>query len=185
MPVNRYRRSGGVIAMMMKVLAVLVLLVALAGADGLWPAQKTSVKAPLPADWRSLPKTGQKLADATPGKSVWVSADGHHRATLTSTPGGLDVECYKVDLDGQHLADQALEVTFSPDSRFLFVSTGPHPLVVDLKTGQKHQLAIDSGLENLPVWVHTWSADGATLTLHQQQRFDDSSHPEEWTVHLR
>jgi len=112
---------------MRTLLFFLVLAAYTALAGELWPAQMTRVTGPLPADWRTLASTGQKLAESSPGKSVWVSPDGRHRAVLTSLGGGLDVECYRVELGGKLVADQALEVTFSPDSRFLFISKGPHP----------------------------------------------------------
>jgi len=165
--------------------ALLVMLSLAALAEGLWPAQKAPLTGPPPADWRTLAQTGQKLAETSPGKSVWVSPNGRHRAVLSSVGAGLDVECYRVEMGGKLLADNALEVTFSPDSRFLFIATGPHPVVWDLAKGEALRLAIDSGLENLPVWVHSWSADGLTLVLHQQQRFDDGANRVKWTVKLR
>lgn len=168
-----------------KTLLVVLTLTTLALAEGLWPAQKTPVTGALPADWRTLARTGQQPGAASPGKTEWLSPDGRHRATLSSVGGGLDVECYRVELDGKLVADNALEATFSPDSRFLFVATGPHPVVWDIARKEALRLAIPSGLENLPVWVHSWSADGLTLVLHQQQRFDDSANPVKWTVKLR
>ena len=63
-----------------------------------------------------LAKTGQKLAESRPGRSVWASPDGRHRVVLTAVETGLDVECYRVELAGKRLSytEEALARILSP-----------------------------------------------------------------------
>jgi len=105
---------------------------------------------------------------------------------------GLDVVTYKLFIVSTanpqliSLVDQALYATFSPTSDYLFVATGPNPIVYDLEDMRGVVLtAIRSGLENYPCWVSQWSNDGKVLIIHQQFRFDDSSAPRAWRVELR
>lgn len=105
---------------------------------------------------------------------------------------GLDVVTYKLFIVSTanpqliSLVDQALYATFSPTSDYLFVATGPNPIVYDLEDMRGVVLtAIRSGLENYPCWVSQWSNDGKVLIIHQQFRFDDSSNPRAWRVKLR
>lgn len=104
---------------------------------------------------------------------------------------GLDVVAYRlflVWLDTKRiefLSDLALSATFAPTSDYLLIATGPHPVLYNLATRKATDLEqIDSGVENYPVWVSDWSADGKQLTLNQQQRFDNSAEPRAWIVQI-
>lgn len=106
--------------------------------------------------------------------------------------GGLDVVTYRLFIMSTtnpqliSLVDQALYATFSPTSDYLFVATGPNPIVYDLEDMRGVVLtAIRSGLENHPCWVSQWSNDGKVLIIHQQFSFDDSSNPRAWRVKLK
>ena len=104
---------------------------------------------------------------------------------------GLDVITYELyilsteDFNVRILTKQACYAFFSPTSEYLFVATGPSPIIFDLARNSGTVLMnIQSGLENYPVWVSEWSADGKELIVHQQKRFDDSSEPRAWKITL-
>ncbi|MBN2381049.1 hypothetical protein JXM67_14725 [candidate division WOR-3 bacterium] len=104
---------------------------------------------------------------------------------------GLDVETYKLyvlsvsDFKMRTVAAQVVDAVFSPDSRFLFVATGPNPIIFDLAKDVGTVLVnIESGLENYPVWVSEWSQDGTELVIYQQARFDELAEPRAWKVTL-
>lgn len=105
---------------------------------------------------------------------------------------GLDVVTYRLFIMSTvnpklvSLTDKAFSATFSPASDYLFVSTGPNPVVYDLEDMRGVALTnIRSGLENYPCWVSQWSNDGEVLIIHQQFSFDDSSAPRAWRVKLK
>jgi len=146
--------------------------------------------------WGQTADTGQKDLAAEgrlDGLESLLVLSPDRRFLLLGEPAerGLDVMTYRLflvslgDWTLRPLAELALEGTFSPASDYLFLSTGPHPVLFNLKTFQAHELeAIPSGLENYPVWVSSWSADGRELILHQQQRFDSAEEPRAWTVQI-
>lgn len=148
------------------------------------------------SSWGQTADTGQKdLASGsrTDGLQSLLVLSPDRRFLLLGEPdeSGLDVMTYRLflvslaDLSVRPLAELALEGTFSPASNYLFLSTGPHPVLFNLKTFQAHELeAIPSGLENYPVWVSSWSADGRELIVHQQQRFDSAEEARAWTIKL-
>ena len=148
------------------------------------------------ATWGETAETGQKDLAASSrqdGLASLLVLSPDHRFLLLGEPAesGLDVMTYRLflvslaDWTVRPLVDLALEGTFSPASNYLFLSTGPHPVLFNLKTFEAHTLeAIPSGLENYPVWVSSWSADGRELILHQQQRFDTAEEPRAWTVRI-
>jgi len=149
------------------------------------------------SSWGRTADTGQKDLAASgraEGLQSLLVLSPDRRFLLLGEPdeSGLDVVTYRLflvslaDWSVRPLAELALEGTFSPASNFLFISTGPHPVLLNLKTFRAHELeAIPSGLENYPVWVSSWSADGRELILHQQQRFDTAEEPRAWTVRIR
>lgn len=146
--------------------------------------------------WGETAKTGQKDLAAGSRQDALASLlvlSPDHRFLLLGEPAesGLDVMTYRLylislaDWSVQPLVELALEGMFSPSSDYLFLSTGPHPVLFNLKTYDGHELeTIPSGLENYPVWVSSWSADGRELILHQQQRFDSAEKPRAWTVRI-
>jgi WD40 repeat protein len=104
---------------------------------------------------------------------------------------GLDVVSYRLFLVSleikriEFLSDMALGATFAPTSDYLLISTGPNPALYNLATRKATPITqIKSGVENYPVWVSAWSADGKVLTLYQQQRFDNSAEPRAWTLQI-
>ena len=165
--------------------------------------EPVSPRAVLLSDWTRRAFTGEQRL----GAGRLRSRDG--RWTLTLTPiDGLDVASFKIsligtprrppqggtliDTPGRHqtpppttVSEQALEATFSPDSRWLFVSTGPHPFLYDLGRHRKLVLtSIDSGIESRPVWAWSWKSASGQLVLHQQSRFDKRSDLRAYTVDM-
>jgi hypothetical protein len=131
----------------------------------------------------------------------WLEHQGGTHGNDVRSPDGLwhlalipdsdlDVMTFRVRLRSSKgvvmdLCSQALDAMFSPDSQSVFVSTGPNPFIYRLNPPHRVMLAdIQSGLENYPVWVSSWSADGHHLVLHQQKRFDDRNDPKVWNVTL-
>lgn len=107
------------------------------------------------------------------------------------TDSGLDVAAYQLflvsllDKNLAQVSDMALGATFAPTSDYLFIATGPHPVLYNLVTRKATTLEqIDSGVENYPVWVSSWSADGKELVINQQQRFDSPAEPRSWKVRI-
>lgn len=105
---------------------------------------------------------------------------------------GLDVVTYRLFIMSTanprlvSLTDKALSATFSPTSDYLFVSTGPNPVVYDLEDMRGVALtSIRSGIEDHPCWASQWSNDGEVLIIHQQFSFDDSSASRAWRVKLK
>lgn len=153
-------------------------------------------------DWLEHAETGQRVIEGLDfllvisPDSKWIllgqpieagEGDGGEEGE-----GGLDVVTYRLFIVSTanpqliSLLDQAVGATFSPTSDYLFVATGPNPIVYDLEDMRGVVLtAIRSGLENYPCWVSQWSKDGKVLIIHQQFRFDDSSNPRAWRVKLK
>jgi len=148
------------------------------------------------SSWGQTADTGQKdlaAGSRTDGLQSLLVLSPDRRFLLLGEPdeSGLDVMTYRLFLVSltnwsvRPLAELALEGTFSPASNYLFLATGPHPVLFNLKTFQAHELeAIPSGLENYPVWVSSWSADGRELIVHQQQRFDSAEEARAWTIRI-
>jgi hypothetical protein len=170
----------------MKKLLTLLALMAVVGAASadlgadIRPLQVTD-KAGLQKDWIQSAFTGQKQLSGGRIKS----RDGRWTVTLKPVQG-LDVTSFKVLLGARELCPQALGVTFSPDSHWLFVSTGPHPFLYELARSRRIELAtIDAGLESRPVWVWSWKDHSRKLVLHQQARFDKRTELRAYEVDLR
>ncbi|MBA7617274.1 hypothetical protein ES703_24588 [subsurface metagenome] len=141
--------------------------------------------------WLEHAETGQRVIEGLDFLLV-ISPDSRWILLGQPIEDGLDVITYKLFLISTanpqliSLLDQAVGATFSPTSDYLFVATGPNPIVYDLEDMRGVVLtAIRSGLENYPCWVSQWSKDGKVLIIHQQFRFDDSSNPRAWRVELR
>lgn len=138
-------------------------------------------------DWLKHVDTGERTID---GLDILLVASPDEKWMLLGKPvEGLDVITYElyllstVDFKIRTLSTQAVDATFSPASDFLFVATGPHPIIFNLEKMSGTVLAnIQSGLENYPVWVSEWSDDDTELIIHQQARFDDSSEPRAWKI---
>jgi|GEM_PF-5725019 len=142
-------------------------------------------------DWLEHAETGQRVIEGLDFLLV-ISPDSRWILLGQPIEDGLDVITYKLFLISTanpqliSLLDQAVGATFSPTSDYLFVATGPNPIVYDLEDMRGVVLtAIRSGLENHPCWVSQWSKDGKVLIIHQQFSFDDSSNPRAWRVKLK
>lgn len=147
-------------------------------------------------EWSATAETGeQDLAwqAAHEGLETLLVLSPDTRFLLLGQPveSGLDVVAYKLfpisftDKSVWRVAEVALSGTFAPTSDYLFISTGPHPILYNLATRKATPLTeIESGLENYPVWVSSWSADGKELVIRQQQRFDSAAEPMSWTLHI-
>ncbi|MBD3286347.1 hypothetical protein GF359_07325 [candidate division WOR-3 bacterium] len=178
----------------MKVSAAVLMLAVLIGASlsaepmdmELTELDDTAERASLKA-WFEHAETGARLVPDL-GFLMVISPD--ERWILFGEPTGeLDVETYRLyvlsttDFMMRTICEQALDATFSPCSRFLFVPTGPHPVIFELAKGTGTALGnIESGLESSPVWVSEWSEDGTEMVIHQQARFDDASEPRAWKI---
>jgi hypothetical protein len=148
------------------------------------------------ASWGRTADTGQKdlaVGARSQGLASLLVLSPDRRFLLLGEPDerGLDVMTYRLflvslaDWSVRPLVELALEGTFSPTSDSLFLATGPHPVLFNLKSFEARELeAIPSGLENYPVWVSSWSGDGRELIVHQQQRFDSAEEPRAWTVRI-
>jgi len=140
-------------------------------------------------DWITRAETGTRIV---PDLDFLMVISPDESWILFGEPvDGLDVETYKLyilstaDFTMRTISEQALDAVFSHDSKYLFVATGPHPIIFDLKKGSGTVLVnIESGLENYPVWLSQWSEDGSELVIHQQARFDDASEPRAWKVNI-
>lgn len=147
-------------------------------------------------EWSATAETGeQDLAwqAAHEGLETLLVLSPDARFLLLGQPveSGLDVMVYKLflisfaDSSVWRVAEMALSGTFAPTSDYLFIATGPHPVLYNLATRKATPLTeIESGLENYPVWVAAWSADGKELAIRQQQRFDSSAEPRSWTLRI-
>ncbi len=137
--------------------------------------------------WYEQAETGQKTMGELDFYLV-VSPD--QRWMVMGRPvEGLDVVTYKLylisiyDANLRLISEQALGVTFSPTSDYLFVVQGPNPLLYDLERHAGVVIKnISSGLENYPCWVSNWSRDGKELIVRQQLRFDDAGQPRAWRL---
>jgi hypothetical protein len=147
-------------------------------------------------EWSATAETGeQDLAwqAAHEGLETLLVLSPDTRFLLLGQPveSGLDVVAYKLfpisftDKSVWRVAEVALSGTFAPTSDYLFISTGPHPILYNLATRKATPLTeIESGLENYPVWVSSWSADGKELVIRQQQRFDSAAEPRSCTLRI-
>lgn len=140
--------------------------------------------------WLDWAETGEQIIQGLEVMTV-VSPDGNWVLFGKPNQGGLDVVTYHLyllsldDFNIRDLADEAMGVSFSPASNYLFIATGPNPVVFDLANNYGIIITdIRSGFENYPVWVSEWSPDGKELVVHQQQRFDERTNPEAWRVML-
>ncbi len=148
------------------------------------------------AEWTATPETGaHSFSESgwTEGMAslLVLSPDGRFLLLGEPAESGLDVAGYRlflVALERRQLVkleNLALGATFSPTSEYLFIETGPHPVLYNLQTHQAEPIVeIESGLENYPAWVADWSADEKELIIHQQQRFDILAEPRAWTLRL-
>lgn len=146
--------------------------------------------------WYATAETGQEeigwqAAQAGLEFMLLFSPDGHFLVVGEPMETGLDVVAYQlflVSLEEKRidlLSELALGATFAPTSDYILIATGPHPVLFNIATRTTTELEpIDSGVENYPVWVANWSADGKEFTLHQQQRFDSPAEPGAWTVRI-
>jgi len=146
--------------------------------------------------WYATAETGEEeigwqAAQAGLEFMLLFSPDGRFLVVGEPMETGLDVVAYQlflVSLEEKRidlLSELALGATFAPTSDYLLIATGPHPVLFNLATRRATELEeIDSGVENYPVWVADWSADGKEFTLNQQQRFDNSAEPRAWTVQI-
>jgi len=145
-------------------------------------------------NWLEHAETGQRVIEGLDFLLV-ISPDSKwilYGQPIEGDKEGLDVVTYRLFIMSTAnpqlivLVDQALSATFSPTSDYLFVTTGPNPIVYDLEDMRGVVLTqIRSGLENHPCWVSQWSNDGEVLIVHQQFSFDDSSNPRAWRVKLK
>jgi len=120
-----------------------------------------------------------------------LSPDARFLLLGQTVESGLDVMVRKLflisfaDSSVWRVDEMALSGTFAPTSDYLFIATGPHPVLYNLATRKATPLTgIESGLENYPVWVSTWSADGKELVIRQQQRVDSAAEPRSWTLRI-
>jgi len=147
-------------------------------------------------EWSATAETGEQdltWQAAHEGLETLLVLSPDARFLLLGQPveSGLDVVVYKVflisfaDKSVWRVAEMALAGTFAPTSDYLFIATGPHPVLYNLATRKATPLAeIESGLENYPVWVSSWSAEGKELVIRQQQRFDSAAEPRSWTLRI-
>jgi hypothetical protein len=147
-------------------------------------------------EWSATAETGeQDLAwqAAHEGLETLLLLSPDARFLLLGQPveSGLDVVTYKLflisfeDKSVWRVDEMALSGTFAPTSDYLFIATGPHPVLYNLATRKATAVTeIEAGLENYPVWVASWSADGKELVIRQQQRFDNAAEPRVWTLRL-
>jgi len=147
-------------------------------------------------EWSATAETGeQDLAwqAAHEGLETLLVLSPDARFLLLGQPveSGLDVMVYKLflisfaDSSVWRVAEMALSGTFAPTSDYLFFATGPHPVLYNVATRKATALTeIESGLENYPVWVSSWSADSKELVIRQQQRFDSAAEPRAWTLRI-
>jgi hypothetical protein len=147
-------------------------------------------------EWQATAETGQEEIGwqaAQQGLDILLVFSPDSRFLLVGQPvdTGLDVVAYELylvslsDKSVELLSELALGAMFAPTSDYLLIATGPHPVLYNLATRKATPITqIDSGVENYPVWVSAWSADGKELVLHQQQRFDSPDEPRAWKVQI-
>lgn len=143
--------------------------------------------------WFEHAETGQRVIYGEQTDIIiTVSPDERWILFASPTEGGLDVVTYSLyllstgDFKMRLVSKEALEGVFSPASNYLFIATGPSPIVYDLEKQVGYTMTeILSGLENHPCWVAQWSQDGKELLLHQQLRFDDAASPRAWKITMK
>ena len=147
-------------------------------------------------EWSATAETGEQdlgwqAAHEGLETLLLLSPDGRFLLLGQPVESGLDVISYKLflvsfeDKSVWRVAEMAVSGTFAPTSDYLFIATGPHPVLYNLATRKATPLTeIESGLENYPVWVSSWSADGKELVIHQQQRFDNAAEPRVWILRI-
>lgn len=143
--------------------------------------------------WFDHVETGQRVIYGEKTDLViTVSPDERWMLFASPTEGGLDVVTYSLyllstdDFKIRLVSREALEGVFSPASNYVFIATGPNPVVYDLEKQVGYAISdISSGLENYPCWVAEWSGDGKELVIYQQLRFDDSASPRAWKLTLK
>jgi hypothetical protein len=141
--------------------------------------------------WFNRAQTGEVEITELSSAHMKISPDGRWMLFARPFDSGLDIMTNELslvfipNLKTYSICEMALEAFFSPQSDYLFICTGPCPVIFDLSelTGTAIA-AIPSGLESNPCWVHDWSADGKTIMLHQQASFGDVSNPRGWRIVL-